>query len=848
LLPAPSTIVYSNGLSGGCLLTGNSNLSTLSVVTGSCGTSVTETWTATDICARVISAVSRTIVINDNLFPSATAPTSIDIECGNAAPSGATTYAAFTGLGGTASDNCTANANLVIAYTDAALVGTNCSGTIARTYTVTDACGNTTTVTQTITVTDNTVPTVLSTDSANDPDIDNYACGSTYNYNTNPSQCAVNVTITTPTWTDNCDPTVTRTRSTSNGTALSSFGDFVSGNFPSGTTIVSFMGTDDCSNTSTCSLTIIVTDNQAPTVASCTPNQVKVTDPGMCSAAVTMPAPVFNDNCAVTSVMYSATGASTFNSIGILSSGTFNAGVTTITYTVADAQGNTSTSCSFTVTVNDNQVPVISTCPPAISVAANNAGCTAVGVSLGTPVVTDNCASFTVSNDAPVTFPLGNTTVVWTVTDQAGSVTCSQIVTVTPSGTASITITETSGLTPNDGTICAGDAVMLTANAGSSYMWDFGSIIQTVTINAAGTYTVTVSNGIGCTASASVTITVIPAIMNNNIALGFTNPVCDDAVTALINQSGPSVSGGTGTYTYQWEYNDGTGWMNAIGASSTALQYDVMEGGYAVGVFQFRRKVFSGGCPSESNPVSVTISACGVLLNPKAMLQGPYNAVTMLMNDNLRAANLIPLTEPYTGMSGFTHVGGGGGEVTTSAVLAVTGNNAIVDWVFLQLRDATNPATVLFTRSALIQRDGDIVDVDGVSPVKFNSAPVGNYHVAVRHRNHLPIRSANVLALSDITTTPIDFITNLTVAYDNPMIVNDALITNGSIFLMWACNANSNLAINIADITIVSSASSPAQFNVYNRSDVNMNGSVNAADLTRTTNQGTLAKSAHIEN
>ncbi|MBK8532194.1 MAG: HYR domain-containing protein [Flavobacteriales bacterium] len=60
-----------------------------------------------------------------------------------------------------------------------------------------------------------------------------------------------------------------------------------------------------------------------------------------------------------------------------------------------------------------------------------NSGCTATGVALGTPVSSDNCAVATVTNDAPAVFPIGVTTVTWTLTDNAGSTaTCTQTVTV----------------------------------------------------------------------------------------------------------------------------------------------------------------------------------------------------------------------------------------------------------------------------------------------------------------------------------------------------------------------------------------------------------------------------------
>lgn len=88
------------------------------------------------------------------------------------------------------------------------------------------------------------------------------------------------------------------------------------------------------------------------------------------------------------------------------------------------------------------------------------------------------------------------------------------------------------------------------------------------------------------------------------------------------------------------------------------------------------------------------------------------------MNDVLRTLvnpNGFPLTEPYTAL-GFTSTGGGGGETINATVLTTTGNDAIVDWVFVQLRSSTDNTSVQYTRCALVQRDGDVVDVDGSSP------------------------------------------------------------------------------------------------------------------------------------
>jgi len=139
-----------------------------------------------------------------------------------------------------------------------------------------------------------------------------------------------------------------------------------------------------------------------------------------------------------------------------------------------------------------------------------------------------------------------------------------------------------------------------------------------------------------------------------------------------------------------------------------------------------------------------------VQLRPRAYLEGPYSTGSGQMNAALRANGLVPLTEPYTGL-GYTHVGGGGAETTISTVLSVTGANAIVDWVVIELRSAGNNAQVVATRSALLQADGDVVSAaDGTSPVSLTAA-AASYFIAIRHRNHLGIMTNAAVALSSVS-------------------------------------------------------------------------------------------------
>lgn len=133
-----------------------------------------------------------------------------------------------------------------------------------------------------------------------------------------------------------------------------------------------------------------------------------------------------------------------------------------------------------------------------------------------------------------------------------------------------------------------------------------------------------------------------------------------------------------------------------------------------------------------------------------------------LMRDNLRvnpftAARYIPDTDPYrvaannrynsTFLNKFTKVAPGNrADFLTipdpATVFDVTGDNAIVDWVFIELRSKNDNKVVVATRGALLQRDGDVVDLDGVSGLRFPGIAMDNYYVVVRHHRHLGVMCA----------------------------------------------------------------------------------------------------------
>jgi hypothetical protein len=126
-------------------------------------------------------------------------------------------------------------------------------------------------------------------------------------------------------------------------------------------------------------------------------------------------------------------------------------------------------------------------------------------------------------------------------------------------------------------------------------------------------------------------------------------------------------------------------------------------------------------------------------LDLRVFLQGPYVEDSVMMRDDLRAQGLLPTTDPYPAL-GLSYSGAGWPDALDPAVFTTTGPDAIVDWVVVQLSvdgGVLNPGDAeLYSRPALVQRDGDVVALDGSWPLVMNT-PRGAYRTAVRHRNHL---------------------------------------------------------------------------------------------------------------
>lgn len=255
--------------------------------------------------------------------------------------------------------------------------------------------------------------------------------------------------------------------------------------------------------------------------------------------------------------------------------------------------------------------------------------------------------------------------------------------------------------------------------------------------------------------------------------------------------------------------------------------------------------------PSNCDDATVTVVVELKNFLVKVMLQGAlFGTSNGIMRDDLRLNNVIPLTEPYTalgnsGNSRFVRPDFTLSEQTNTTVLNVTGNNAIVDWVFVELRDPQDNTIVLHTKAALVQKDGDVVEsFDGVSPLRFVGINRTSYFVAVKHRNHIGAMSNSPVSFNgndvafDFTSSPPNSLWNGNATFEGAEQVQD----NSGKYALWAGNTNSDRKVKysgtfndqslIFNTVINHVANSFNNYNfdfvlpVYSNGDVNMDAKV----------------------
>ncbi len=319
-------------------VSGTSKVSGLFVPSATCAQdgTYTNTWTVSDGCGNTSSVYVQIITLVDNSGPVINCPASDAFSCDSPSFDPAITGTA------TVTDNC--DANPALTWADAFVPGA-CPGNyqIIRTWTATDACGNSSSCNQTIFVQDVKAPVIT--------------CSVSGNQNVNPNP-AIAYVVPDDSWnasaTDNCSgvslsvvlagATVSGNLSTLNGVS-----------FNEGVTTVTWTATDGCGISSQCQFTVTVTFK--PEI-SCPADILHTNDTDLCSANFDPGFPALTVGTAPISYSWNMTGATIGSGTGPIGYYTFNSGITTINWTASNMAG--AGLCSQTITVTDNQAPTFS--------------------------------------------------------------------------------------------------------------------------------------------------------------------------------------------------------------------------------------------------------------------------------------------------------------------------------------------------------------------------------------------------------------------------------------------------------------------------------------------------------
>lgn len=221
----------------------------------------------------------------------------------------------------------------------------------------------------------------------------------------------------------------------------------------------------------------------------------------------------------------------------------------------------------------------------------------------------------------------------------------------------------------------------------------------------------------------------------------------------------------------------------------------------------------------------VNTSSGALSLSIRVFLEGPYSTGTGEMNTTLQQNSILPNTQPYSGPP-WNFNG-------TENVASVPGD--IVDWVLVELRDAgipanATPATTIWIGALFLNKDGYLVDLDGISNPTF---PVGGIDdglfIIVRHRNHMDVMSSMHMTLSG-TTYSYDFTDAASKALNGS---NGHKSLGATVYGMMSGDANGDGNIGGGDFTVWAAQS--GLNNLYLNADFTLSGNVGGGDFLKWT-------------
>jgi large repetitive protein len=468
------------------------------------------------------------------------------------------------------------------------------------------------------------------------------------------------------------------------------------------------------------------------------------------------------------------------------STGTNISGLSAGTYTVqvADNKGCISTQ-TFSITQPTLLSPSIAS-TTSVSCFGGNNGAASVSVAGGSPFYTYNWLPFGGTNDSASGLSAGTYTV--NIAD-ANSCTTSITVTITQPAMA-LSATGTGSVTScfggSDGT------GIVTPSGGTpsySYTWaPSGGPGPNASGLPVGTYTILVTDAMGCQTNTSLTVTQPTPIVSS---LTTVNPSCGFANGSISS----SVSGGTGSYTYFW----------TPGAATTSSISSVGPGSYTLII-------------NDANACSSTVSATLTNIPGPSVSIASVSSVSCFNGNNGTAtASVSSGTPPYT----YSWLPSGGSAITGTALSAGNYTVTVTDSLGCMntaVATVTEPSAVGISVSALTPvscfgGSNGAITVTGTggtpaygyswAPVIFSSPAIsgltaGSYTVTVTDANSCATSISVAVTEPATLVTSIGSSTNVT-CYNGTNGTASASVSGGTIpyTYLWSDGQTGSTAVNL---------------------------------------------------